>query len=78
MGKEKHERRMAAARGEAAKAWCGEKTSGKTMDPELAESFAEILVEHMYEPHLGCATTEELIDEIKARSDLGYKTIDHD
>jgi hypothetical protein len=28
----------------AATAWCGEKTSGKVMDPELAEEFAKILM----------------------------------
>jgi len=78
MDKEKHERRMAFARQEAAQAWCGEKTSRKTMDIDLAEEFAKILVKYMYEPHLGCATTGELIDELKARFDLGYKTIGDD
>lgn len=79
---EREEARMGFAREEAARAWCGEKTKDKTMDPELAEEFAKILVEHMYQPKLGCATTEELIDEIKTRIEmdgkLKYRTIDHD
>jgi len=33
------------ARGIAATAWCQPETEGKTMDPELAESFADILIE---------------------------------
>jgi len=59
---------MVLARMEAAKAWCGEKTSTKVMDPELAEEFAQILVVHMYEPHLGCAKTSEMLAEVQARS----------
>ena len=78
MDKKEHERRMVFARQEAATAWCGKKTNYKTMDANLAEEFAEILVKHMYEPHLGCATTGEIIEELKARSDLDYKTIGHD
>ena len=46
------------------------------LDKELVNKFAEILMPFMYEPHLGCATTGELIEELKARSDLEYKTID--
>lgn len=76
------ERRMNFARQKAATAWCGKKTSGKTMDAELAEEFAKILVIEMYKPYLGCATTKELIEEIKARIEmdgkLDYKTIDSD
>lgn len=71
---------MVFARQLAAQAWCGEKTKDKTMDVELAEAFAIILVEKMYEPHLGCATTRELIEEIKTRIEmdgkLGYRPID--
>jgi hypothetical protein len=72
---EEYDRRLVFARQEAVKAWCTEETSGKEMDVFLAEAFAKILVEHMYEPHMGCATTGELIDEIKARSNLDYKTV---
>ena len=82
MNEKEYERRMVFARQEAATAWCQEKTKGKTMDAELAEEFAKILVVRMYEPKLGCATTRELIDEIKARVEmdgkLGYRTIDDD
>jgi len=77
--KKEYERRMVFARQEAVKAWCSEKTSSKEMDTELAEEFAKILVVYMYEPHLGCATTEQLINEIIARIDnLDYRTIDQD
>lgn len=69
-------RRMDFARQEAAQAWCKEKTRDKTMDAELAEEFAKILLVHMYKANLGCATTGELIEELKARSDLDYKTIE--
>ena len=78
MKKEEYERRMVFARQRAAQAWCAEETKDKTMDAELAEAFATILVIIMYEPHLGCATTGEIIEELKARSDLDYKTIEHD
>lgn len=77
-----HERRMGFARQKAAQAWCGEKTKGKTMDVELAEEFANILVIQMYEPKLGCATTRDLLEEIKVRIELDgkldYRTIDQD
>jgi len=78
MTKEEHERRMVFARQRAAVAWTDDETKKKIMDPELAEAFAKILVVEMYEPHLGCATTGELIAELKARSNLGYKTIGHE
>lgn len=69
------EERMVYARMEAAKAWCQDKTSSLIMNVELCEEFAKVLVEHMYEPHLGCATTGEILEELRARSDLEYKTI---
>lgn len=34
---------MQIAREAAARAWCGPKTQGKTLDPDLAEEFAGIL-----------------------------------
>jgi hypothetical protein len=64
---------LSFAREEAAKAWCTAKTSHKQMDVDLAFAFAEILVSHMYEPHLGCCTTQDLIDEINARNG-NYRT----
>ena len=69
------EERMEFARMEAGKAWCGEKTSHKEMDVELAEEFVKVILEHMYEPHLGCAIMGEIIEELKARVDLEYSTI---
>ncbi|GAJ23048.1 unnamed protein product [marine sediment metagenome] len=87
MKKEEHEghrdlRRMDFARQEAAQAWCKEKTRDKAMDTELAEEFAKILVKHMYAPKLGCATTREILEELKTRIEmdgkLDYKTIDQD
>ena len=59
----------------AAQAWCKEKTSHKTMDSDLAMAFAEILDEIWSQPWLGNATTGELIEELRARSDLDYKSI---
>ena len=80
MKKEFKSEQVSYARQEAAKAWCQENTKNTIMDPVLAEEFAKILLEHMYSPHLGCATTEELIDEVKTRimmdGKLGYRTID--
>ena len=77
-----NERRMGFARQLAANAWCGEKTKDKTMDADLAEEFAKILVVEMYRPHLGCATTGEMLQEIKTRIEvsgqLDYKTMDSD
>ena len=46
------------------------------LDTVLAEAFARILVNIMYAPHLGCATTRQLLEEIAARvGDLDYKTV---
>lgn len=70
------ERRLRFAREIAAQVWCRPDTSSIPMDVVLAEAFAQVLVEEMYAPHLGCATTKELIDEISARSDLSYKTVE--
>ena len=82
MNEKEYERRIVFAREKAAQVWCEKKTQHKTMDVELAEEFAKILVVHMYEPKLGCATTRELIDEIKTRVErdgkLGYRPIDDD
>lgn len=68
------------AREKAAQAWCKEKTKTKIMDAELAEVFAEILEEIWSQPWLGNATTEDLLNEIRARIEmdgkLKYKTVD--
>ena len=71
MNKKEYERRMVFAREEAVKAWRG----GEIIS-DLAEEFAKILVYHMYEPHLGCATTRELLKVIEMRSNLDYTTMD--
>lgn len=66
----------------AAQAWCTGKTKGKIMDVELAEAFAEILMEVISEPWFGNATTGQLLDELKARAEIhgyvDYKTVDSD
>jgi hypothetical protein len=36
-----------AARERAAQCWCDERVSERTFDPELAEVFAEVIVEYM-------------------------------
>lgn len=62
----------------AAQAWCKPTTSVKTMDPELAEAFAEILDDIWSKPWLGNATTGELLDELRARCEvngtIAYRT----
>jgi hypothetical protein len=59
----------------AAQAWCSPGTSDRTMDITLCCEFAKILDKELWEPHLGCATTKQLLDEISARSNLSYSTI---
>jgi len=67
------------AREKAAQAWCVEKTSHKVMDADLAEAFGDILDQVWSQPLLGNATTAQLLDELKARAELGgyadYKTV---
>ena len=67
------------ARQKAAQAWCADATSGIEMDVRLAEAFAEILDDVWSKPWLGNATTAELIDELRARAELGgysaYRTV---
>jgi len=62
------------ARQLAARAWCTPTTSGIDMDARLAEAFAEILDGVWSKAWLGNATTGELIEELKARSHLDYRT----
>ena len=74
------EAQMTRAREVAATAWCVPETGDKVMDPELAFAFADILVKEMYAPALGCATTGQILDELRARIEvdgkLDYKSID--
>ena len=71
---------MNLAREKAAQAWCKETTKQKEMDVELAEAFAEILEEIWSQPWLGNATTGQLIEELKTRSEIhgyaNYRTVD--
>ena len=68
------------ARQKAAQAWCTSETKDITMIPELAFAFADIIETIWSRPWLGNATTEQLIDELKARiaigGDLSYKPSD--
>jgi hypothetical protein len=61
----------------AAQAWCTPETSSIEMNEKLAYAFAEILDEIWSKPWLGNATTKELLDEIAARVDLDYKTVEN-
>jgi predicted transcriptional regulator len=61
----------------AAEAWCKDSTKHIEMDVVLAEAFAEILDEIWSKPWLGNATTGEMLDEIKARVDTTYRTVDY-
>lgn len=60
----------------AAQAWCAPSTGHKCMDVDLAIEFAKILEDIWSKPWLGNATTKELLDEIAARSNLSYRTVD--
>lgn len=61
------------SRERAAQAWCTDTTRHIEMDYRLAEAFAEILEEVWSQPWLGNATTEQLLDELKARAEVrGY------
>jgi len=62
------------AREKSAQVWCREETSRIVMDTTLAEAFAEVLEEVWSQPWLGNATTGELLEEIKSRVNLSYKT----
>lgn len=67
------------ARERVAQAWCTPETESITMDPRLAEAFANILDEVWRKPWLGNATTGDLIDELRARCEvngtLDYRTV---
>jgi hypothetical protein len=73
---EERERRMSFMRQKAAQTWCAPETANIEMDSRLAEEFAKILLEESYASHLGCATTRELLEELTARSDLDYATVE--
>ena len=68
------------AREMAAQAWTKPETEKLVLDQNLAEAFARILDGALLAPHLGCATTRDLIDELRDRCEvngtLDYRTID--
>ena len=72
--------RMETCRELAAQAWCTSSTSHIVLDVALAEAFAQILRRERWQPALGCATTRELLDEVRARIELDgkldYRTVD--
>lgn len=75
--------RTAEIRGAIARGWGHPKTQNKVMDVDLAEAICleiEDLFANFKEPQLGCATTRELLNEIKVRIEvngkLDYRTID--
>ena len=68
-----------------AQAWCLKENNHKEMDVELVCEIARIVYKNeleMREPYLGCATTRELLNEIRARietdGNLDYKTVESD
>jgi len=62
----------------AASAWAKPTTSHIQMDTELCKAFAEILDSEISKPSLGCATTGQMLDEIKSRVDCNYSTVFHE
>ena len=65
-----------------ARGWCTQRNSNKVMDADLAMDITEeVYLASLKdrEAYLGCATTESLINEIKARigeAGLQYRTVD--
>ncbi len=60
----------------ASQIWCRSNLSDRTMDTELCTAVAEEIDKALSDPSLGCATTEQIIEELKARSDLKYRSVD--
>jgi hypothetical protein len=57
-------------------AWCMPETEKIVIDIKLCCEFAKILDAELWKPHLGCATTQQLLDELKARcGDPSYSTV---
>lgn len=48
---------------------------GRYVDPDVVVQVAQTLERELGKARLGCATTGELLDELRARSDLGYRTV---
>ena len=74
-GVEEERMSIEAARERVAQIWCQPTTENKVMDVVLAEEMAKLLEWAWGQPWLGNATTRELLDELRSRVDLDYKTV---
>ena len=76
-------------RGALARGYCAPINAAKVLDPELIEAMVQEMVQEVARgipsckrPHLGLATTGELLDELRARIEmhalggLAYRTVD--
>ncbi len=81
--------RIEDIRGAVARGWCEPGNTHKVLDPHLAEAISQ-QVDKLFrdnrEPQLGCATTLQLLEELKARAEISdaigekwpsYRTIDN-
>ena len=59
----------------ATEAWTKEDTRNIPMDVRIAAELVKIFDRELSKPNLGNATTRQLLEEIAARSDLDYKTV---
>ena len=60
--------------GAVARGWCHPANESKVMDEQLAMAIAEEVTVALLasrEPHLGYATTREMITELAARAEVG-------
>ena len=69
--------------GAVARGWCHPKTQHLVMDTDLAWAIVEEVQTALLadrEAYLGCATTAELLEELKVRAFVGgyseYRTVD--
>ena len=76
---------MEEIQGAVARGWCSPRNEKKVMDVDLATAISMEVMKLFIankEPKLGCATTGQLLAEIKARIEmngqLDYRTIDID
>lgn len=80
---EPNARKLKGIKGAVARGWGYPENAEKIMDVDLANAISlevEKLFKDFKEPQLGCATTRELLAEIKARievdGNLDYRTVD--
>lgn len=71
--------------GAVARGWCHSVNERKVMDTDLAFAIVDEVEKAIKDdktPYLGCATTAELLNELKARAEIGgyanYRTVDND